>query len=574
MPVRSALRPVTPEQASSHHSARQYPSRHQSSRAAARVCVLPIGPRPARDDNPIERCQLHRSPVKPRVRPGANGPAERQCNISLPETHRGLSPYRRAKVHKISCLERRPASVARVEASPRPAPRPHDRHIRRAHPPARRFGPRKVALRATRPGRQENLLPHTAGRPNGLDDHVRTADRARFLRLPASARGLDARRALCRAVRPRAAAHDPRAAPHQRRALLRRRARARPARPAVAATWLRGRLRVRQAAPLPDRPRVEERAAGRNADARPLRSARREANRRHCRRRRLRPDPRPHAAHGAGGPARRAAAPACRSCTTSTARPAATRRAASSNWINALVEWPCLRDADRLIAVSPSLRQYMIDRGIRGRARRLRAQRRARAPATSQRAPPPGGTWTLGTVALFRPRKGIEVLLEALAALRSRGVNVRLRAVGGFETPAYEAAILAPGRAARPGRRDRLDRLHARRQSRAGEDRPVRAAQPVRRRAADGRARSDGRRRAGRRLARRRRARSGACTARPACWSSRAASANWPRAIEEIVGGDVDYAALSRGARRRHAELFSDATMAAGVNAVYRDVLK
>ena len=32
------------------------------------------------------------------------------------------------------------------------------------------------------------------------------------------------------------------------------------------------------------------------------------------------------------------------------------------------------------------------------------------------------------------------MLLEALAVLRSRDVNVRLRAVGGFETPAYEAA--------------------------------------------------------------------------------------------------------------------------------------
>ena len=54
---------------------------------------------------------------------------------------------------------------------------------------------------------------------------------------------------------------------------------------------------------------------------------------------------------------------------------------------------------------------------------------------------PPSGAWTLGAVALFRPRKGIEVLLEALAMLRSRSVNVRLRAVGGFETPAYESTI-------------------------------------------------------------------------------------------------------------------------------------
>jgi glycosyltransferase involved in cell wall biosynthesis len=55
--------------------------------------------------------------------------------------------------------------------------------------------------------------------------------------------------------------------------------------------------------------------------------------------------------------------------------------------------------------------------------------------------PYPNSTWTLGTVALFRPRKGLEVLLEAVALLRSQGEPVRLRAVGGFETPGYEAQI-------------------------------------------------------------------------------------------------------------------------------------
>jgi glycosyltransferase involved in cell wall biosynthesis len=58
----------------------------------------------------------------------------------------------------------------------------------------------------------------------------------------------------------------------------------------------------------------------------------------------------------------------------------------------------------------------------------------------SQR-PYPSSTWTLGTVALFRPRKGLEVLLESVALLRSQGLPVRLRAVGGFETPEYEAHI-------------------------------------------------------------------------------------------------------------------------------------
>ena len=49
--------------------------------------------------------------------------------------------------------------------------------------------------------------------------------------------------------------------------------------------------------------------------------------------------------------------------------------------------------------------------------------------------------WTLGMIALFRPRKGIEVLLRAMALLRWRGVNVRLRAVGDFESPDYDHRV-------------------------------------------------------------------------------------------------------------------------------------
>jgi glycosyltransferase involved in cell wall biosynthesis len=46
------------------------------------------------------------------------------------------------------------------------------------------------------------------------------------------------------------------------------------------------------------------------------------------------------------------------------------------------------------------------------------------------------------------------------------------------------------------------------------------------------------------------------------------------QAIEEIVAGRVDYTALSRSARERHTDQFSDSKMAAGVAAVYREVLE
>ena len=43
--------------------------------------------------------------------------------------------------------------------------------------------------------------------------------------------------------------------------------------------------------------------------------------------------------------------------------------------------------------------------------------------------------------------------------------------------------------------------------------------------------------------------------------------------MENLIGGKIDYSALSRGALRRHADFFSDAKMAGGVAQIYRDVL-
>jgi glycosyltransferase involved in cell wall biosynthesis len=112
-----------------------------------------------------------------------------------------------------------------------------------------------------------------------------------------------------------------------------------------------------------------------------------------------------------------------------------------SNLANAWLERRSARRAARLIAVSPSVRRYTIEQGF---------------PATQVVCVPNGvpavdaaprgampARWTLGMVALFRPRKGIEVLLHALADARSRGCDVRLRAIGPFETVGYEADVRA-----------------------------------------------------------------------------------------------------------------------------------
>jgi glycosyltransferase involved in cell wall biosynthesis len=95
-----------------------------------------------------------------------------------------------------------------------------------------------------------------------------------------------------------------------------------------------------------------------------------------------------------------------------------------------------------LIVVSESLRARMIRQGYD--PRRITVVSNG-VPSLCEIPPrsKPRGSWTLGTVALFRPRKGIEVLLEALALLYYRGYPFRLRAVGKFETEAYRREIHA-----------------------------------------------------------------------------------------------------------------------------------
>ncbi len=112
------------------------------------------------------------------------------------------------------------------------------------------------------------------------------------------------------------------------------------------------------------------------------------------------------------------------------------------NLRNAALERWCLRGAARLIAVSGSLGEYAVRQRL---SKQPVAVVRNGVPALGllPSRPLPQGDWTLGVVALFRPRKGLEVLLAALARLRRAGRPVRLRAIGAFETPEYHQAMLA-----------------------------------------------------------------------------------------------------------------------------------
>jgi glycosyltransferase involved in cell wall biosynthesis len=110
------------------------------------------------------------------------------------------------------------------------------------------------------------------------------------------------------------------------------------------------------------------------------------------------------------------------------------------NRINAAVERLSLWRSPRLIAVSESLGRRLTEGGFAA-DRVTVVHNGVPCVEPALRCDGPRQTWTLGCVALLRPRKGIEVLLEALAILRREKLPVRLRVVGPFETPAYEAEI-------------------------------------------------------------------------------------------------------------------------------------
>jgi glycosyltransferase involved in cell wall biosynthesis len=265
------------------------------------------------------------------------------------------------------------------------------------------------------------------------------------------------------------------------------------------------------------------------------------------------------------------------------------------NRVNAVIEWVCMWMASALLAVSGSLGEHLrrlgfgkrrvsvVRNGVPGPSCVLGARRptlrvsacRPHSPGHSARPQPRGTTnreWVLGTLALFRPRKGLDVLLDALAKLRREGLPVRLRAVGGFETPEYERQIktLADQLGLVDavewiGFADDVDREFARMDlfvlpSLFGEGLPMvvleamAAGVPVVATRVEGvpEAIRDGR---------------DGLLAEPGDPFSLA------RAIGRVVRGEVDWTALRTSGLRRHADAFSDRSMAAGVAEVYGRVL-
>jgi glycosyltransferase involved in cell wall biosynthesis len=108
------------------------------------------------------------------------------------------------------------------------------------------------------------------------------------------------------------------------------------------------------------------------------------------------------------------------------------------NKLNVAVEGWSLRRASRLITVSSSLREYLRESGYP-------ADKITVAPNGVPVDPQPidwrmpAGPWVVGAVGLFRPRKGLEILLQALHLCVQQGIDLRLRLVGGFEEEGYRA---------------------------------------------------------------------------------------------------------------------------------------
>lgn len=93
-----------------------------------------------------------------------------------------------------------------------------------------------------------------------------------------------------------------------------------------------------------------------------------------------------------------------------------------------------------LIAVSDSLAKYMQECGLGEKPIKVIPNGVPSRPQLTSKERPQTD-WAIGCIALFRPRKGLEILLEALAQLHAEDFRVTLLAVGGFETPEYEDFI-------------------------------------------------------------------------------------------------------------------------------------
>jgi glycosyltransferase involved in cell wall biosynthesis len=241
------------------------------------------------------------------------------------------------------------------------------------------------------------------------------------------------------------------------------------------------------------------------------------------------------------------------------------------NRLNVWAERISLSRAKKLVAVSNSLGDYLREQGVADERIRVVHNGVPQVDGLPDR-PAPSTEWTFGTVALFRPRKGLETALEALRRLRLQGAPARLRAIGAFETPEYEAKIRALVDSL--GLADAVDWTGFTRDvhgelaridamilpSLFGEGLPMvvleamAAGVPVVATKIEGapEAIRDG---------------------QDGLLVAPGDAAELAHALRGLIDGRIDWNALRRSALARHGEKFSDEAMARGVAAVYRETL-
>jgi len=241
------------------------------------------------------------------------------------------------------------------------------------------------------------------------------------------------------------------------------------------------------------------------------------------------------------------------------------------NIVNALVERLSLVGVGHIIAVSESLKRYLVTLKF-PRTHISVVHNGVPERGDLVRRPTPINLWTIGIVGLFRPRKGVPVLLNALAYLKEEQFPLRLIAVGPFETLAYETKIKQL--ANRLGLDDKIEWLGFTEDvdsklaqmdmlvlpSLFGEGLPMvmleamAAGVPIVASEVGGISEA---------------VRNGheGLLVKPGNPRELAV------AIKRIITGDVDWQALRTRAHRRHAQVFSDRRMARGIAAIYNRML-
>jgi glycosyltransferase involved in cell wall biosynthesis len=122
-----------------------------------------------------------------------------------------------------------------------------------------------------------------------------------------------------------------------------------------------------------------------------------------------------------------------------------TSRDSTRAFINRMNDWMerwSLWNSNHIITVSKSLRREMLKRGYDRQKVTCIPNGVAEQTPIDAYHKINEENWTLGMVALIRPRKGIEVLLEAMSRVKQNVTNVKLDVVGPFETKEYEADVM------------------------------------------------------------------------------------------------------------------------------------